>query len=62
MINVRTQNILNIMYGDTQVIAVHIGSQKVWPEDKEINSIQSCFASGHWIDEYPWTDNLPWTD
>ena len=61
MIKVGIQNILNIMYGDTQIIAVHIGSEKVWPEDSN-NTTRSCFALGHWIDEYPWTDNLPWVD
>lgn len=49
----------NIYVGQIPVIAVYVGSEKVWPD---IVAILSCYAAGYWQDEYPWTEDTPWTD
>jgi len=38
---------------------VWVDGKKVWPED-ETDDLESCFANGYWIPEYPWTSFLGW--
>ena len=40
---------------------VWVRGEKVWPEDNDSDDeIESCFARGYWIPEYPWTSSLGW--
>lgn len=63
MININRDNIglikFNLNNELQNIIAVYYKDKLVWNNS---NSIQSCFASGIWIDEYPWTDEYPWKD
>ena len=59
MIKVYNQNISSAYLGDRAIISIYVGGQLAWTMK---SNIQSCFALGYWIDEYPWTDDLPWKD
>ena len=50
-----------IYHGDITVAAVYYGEHKVWP-DEDASDLQSCYATGQWLDAYPWTDNDAWSD
>lgn len=57
-IYIRNNSVQSIFLGNIPVQAVYAGAVLVWP----IDNINSCYAAGYWIDEYPWTDDTPWTD
>lgn len=61
MKKVGDNNVSSIYIGDRAIIYVYLGNQLIWSKDNS-SDIQSCFAQGYWIDEYPWTDDLPWKD
>lgn len=39
--------------------AIYCRGVLIWPIGTDINS---CYATGVWIDSYPWTDDTPWKD
>jgi len=64
MISINRNNIglikFNIDNELQNICAVYYKDTLIWPNGNA--SIQSCFASGIWIDTYPWTDGYPWKD
>lgn len=62
MIRFSTEKVIYINFGNTPIITVMRGTERIFPDSEPIVETYSCFASGHWIDDYPWTDNLPWKD
>lgn len=59
MIKKEGKNLIGAYMGPISLIRILKGTKLVWEKN---SSLQSCFAAGYWIDNYPWTDNLPWKD
>lgn len=52
-----------IYLGQTQVVAVYVGSENIWPVyDEPTVTSESCFALGYWYDDGYWTDDEIWCD
>ena len=60
MISINNQNnIGSIKINNENIREVLRNQMVIWGN---ITSIQSCFGSGYWVDNYPWTDNIDWKD
>lgn len=59
-VKVNNRSLGSIKSNNRVIAYIKVNGRIVW---STINSlIQSCFASGKWIDTYKWTDDQPWKD
>ena len=56
MIFIKQSDIKLVKHGNLDVNQIFNKQLLLW------SSIQSCFGSGTWLDNYPWTDNDIWVD
>lgn len=61
MIHINNNSIDNIHVDKLNMNSVYEQLIKVWSIINKEN-LQSCFAQGYWVDEYPWTDDYAWKD
>lgn len=61
MIHINNNSIDNIHVDKFNMNSVYEQLIKVWGIINKGN-LQSCFAQGYWVDEYPWTDDYAWKD
>lgn len=66
MIYTTKNQVDGIYYGQLQINAIYFGKTLVWelkttpPEEPDYDELNSCYAQGYWIDDYPWTDEDSW--
>ena len=56
MIFIKQSDIKLVKHGNLDVNQIFNKQLLLW------SSIQSCFGSGTWLDNYPWSDNDIWAD
>jgi hypothetical protein len=61
MINFTNTNPSKITINGVEVLSVYIMNVLIWT-NKTSDTIESCYATGEWLDEYPWTDETTWAD
>ena len=62
MIYSSNEKVIYINIGNTPIMTVMRGTERIFPDVEPVVESFSCFARGHWVDDYPWTDDLPWKD
>lgn len=69
---VGNKQVEDIKLGDISVLAMYLGTIRVWPEPKpdpggdidvdELKEALSVITMGYWQDALPWSDKTPWVD
>lgn len=59
MIQINSQTISSVRHGSDSISRIENNRTLLWALS---SLIQSCYASGKWLDNYPWTDNTSWKD
>ena len=62
MITRNKKEIVEIIRGVLPVMEVRRGKILVWRASHEESDVNSCFGSGHWINDLPWLNDDAWVN